>query len=191
MIIGLTGGIASGKSTVTHYLQDRYAIPVYDADVYARQALAPGTSAWQAVVGRYGAAVLQADGQINRRWLGERVFTQPAERRWLEQLIHPWVRRCYTQITLPPGPVVFSIPLLFEAAMTDLVQQIWVVWCTTQQQYQRLMHRNGLTHAQAHTRIQAQLPLALKMLWADRLLDNSGTLGHLYRQIDRYVAELS
>ncbi|MCS7226196.1 MAG: dephospho-CoA kinase [Gloeomargarita sp. SKYB31] len=188
MIIGLTGGIASGKSTVAAYLQQHYGIPVYDADIYARLALAPGTPAWQAVVQRYGSQVLLTDGHINRRWLGERIFEEPAERQWLESWIHPWVRQCYAQIPPATGPVVYSIPLLFEAHMTDLVQQVWVVWCTTKQQYQRLISRNQLTEAQAHARITAQLPLPLKMLWADRLLDNSRTLTHLYQQIDQCVA---
>ncbi|MCS6781983.1 MAG: dephospho-CoA kinase [Gloeomargarita sp. SKYBB_i_bin120] len=190
MVIGLTGGIASGKSTVTQYLQTRYRISVYDADSYAHRALEPGTPVWQALVQRYGAAVLLADGRINRSWLGEQVFGNPAERRWLEALVHPWVRQCYTQISPADGPVVFSIPLLFEAQMTDLVHQVWVVWCTTQQQYQRLVSRNRLTPAQAHARISAQLPLPLKMLWADQLLDNSGTLDHLYQQVDRCIQPL-
>ncbi|APB34736.1 dephospho-CoA kinase [Gloeomargarita lithophora Alchichica-D10] len=189
MIIGLTGGIATGKSTVTNYLQDKYKLTVYDADIYARNAVTPGQPAFDTICQRYGAPVLTPDGQLNRAWLGERVFSDSSERRWLEALIHPWVRQQYAQIyqqfATSDAPVVLSIPLLFEAQMTDLVQQVWVVWCTTGQQYQRLMARNACTPTPAQARITAQLPLALKMLWADQRLDNSGTLAHLYQQIER------
>jgi len=194
MIIGLTGGIATGKSTVTAYLEHQYNIKTYDADTYARNAVLPGQPAFTAICERYGASVLTPDGQLNRAWLGERVFRDTSERRWLERLIHPLVRQqyeeIYQQFATSDMPVVFSIPLLFEAEMTDLVQQVWVVWCTMGQQFQRLMVRNSWTQRQCYDRITAQLPLALKMLWADKLLDNSGTLPHLYQQIDFCMREL-
>jgi len=194
MIIGLTGGIATGKSTVTTYLESQYNLKTYDADTYARHAVLPGQPAFTAICERYGTAVLTPDGQLNRAWLGNQVFSNTSERRWLEQLIHPQVRqqyeKIYQQFNTTDALVVFSIPLLFEAEMTDLVQQVWVVWCTTGQQYQRLMVRNSWTPRQCYDRINAQLPLALKMLWADKLLDNSGTLPHLYQQIDFFMREL-
>lgn len=195
MIIGLTGGIATGKSTVSKYLQDKYHIKTYDADVYARNAMTPGQPAFDAICERYGTSVLNPDGQLNRVWLGERVFADTAERRWLERLIHPLVRQqyagMYQQFANSDTPVVFSIPLLFEAEMMDLVQQVWVVWCTTGQQYQRLMARNTWTRTQSHARITAQLPLFLKMWWADELLDNSGTLTQLYQHIDGCIKRIS
>ena len=195
MIIGLTGGIATGKSTVTAYLEHQYNIKIYDADTYARHAVFPGQPAFIAICERYGTAVLTPDGQLNRAWLGERVFHDGTERRWLEQLIHPQVRRQYEHIYQEKRAaqelVIFSIPLLFEAQMTDLVQQVWVVWCTTGQQHQRLMARNRFTPEQIQARISAQLPLSLKMLWADHLLDNSGTLEFLYQQIDALVETVS
>jgi Dephospho-CoA kinase (EC 2.7.1.24) len=195
MIIGLTGGIATGKSTVTHYLQTTYHVPVYDADSYARQAVLPGQPAFLAIRERYGTQVLTPDGQLNRAWLGERIFHIPEERRWVEALIHPLVRQQYEQIyrahCASQALLVFSIPLLFEAQMTDLVQQVWVVWCTTKQQHQRLMIRNCFTTEQIQARITAQLPLPLKMLWADQLLDNSGTVEFLYQQIDDLVKRVS
>ncbi|WP_448380388.1 dephospho-CoA kinase [Gloeomargarita sp.] len=195
MIIGLTGGIATGKSTVTAYLEHQYNIKIYDADTYARHAVLPGQPAFTAICERYGTAVLTPDGQLNRAWLGNQVFSNTSERRWLEQLIHPQVRRQYEQIYQEKQAaqelVIFSIPLLFEAQMTDLVQQVWVVWCTTGQQRQRLMARNRFTPEQIQARISAQLPLPLKMLWADHLLDNSGTLEFLYQQIDALVETVS
>jgi len=194
MIIGLTGGIATGKSTVTTYLESQYNLKTYDADTYARHAVLPGQPAFTAICERYGASVLTPDGQLNRAWLGNQVFSNTLERRWLEQLIHPLVRqqyeKIYQQFNTTDALVVFSIPLLFEAEMTDLVQQVWVVWCTTGQQYQRLMVRNSWTQRQCYDRINAQLPLSLKMLWADKLLDNSGKLPHLYQQIDFCMREL-
>ncbi|WAS04930.1 dephospho-CoA kinase [Gloeomargaritales cyanobacterium VI4D9] len=195
MIIGLTGGIATGKSTVTAYVEYQYNIKTYDADIYARNAVKPGQPAFDTICERYGTSVLTPDGQLNRAWLGERVFRDTSERRWLERLIHPLVRQqyeaMYQQFATSDTLVVFSIPLLFEAGMTDLVQQVWVVWCTTGQQCQRLMVRNSWTERQCYDRINAQLPLFLKMWWADKLLDNSGTLTHLYQQIDACIIEYS
>jgi dephospho-CoA kinase len=191
-IIGLTGGIATGKSTVSHYLQMVHQVPVLDADVYARQAVEPGSPVLEAIVDRYGATLLRPDGHLDRPRLGEVVFTQPTEKAWLEQQIHPVVRRCFAAAMDPltAAPIVVQvIPLLFEAGLTDQVTEIWVVTCDPKQQRQRLMARNGLTIEQATARIHSQMPLADKIARAQVVLDNSTDLPALFAQIDQALQQ--
>lgn len=187
-IIGLTGGIATGKSTVSRYLEDIHQIPVLDADVYARQAVTVGSPVLAAIVERYGDRILNPDGSLNRGQLGEVVFHDPQEKGWLEQQIHPVVRQCFqaAMADLTEVPIVVqAIPLLFEAGLTDQVTEIWVVACTPDQQRQRLMARNGLSLEQAKARIASQMPLAEKVALADVVLDNSGDVDALLRQVDQ------
>ncbi|NJK99439.1 MAG: dephospho-CoA kinase [Spirulinaceae cyanobacterium SM2_1_0] len=184
--IGLTGGIATGKSTVSDYLAQCYQWPVLDADRYAREAVAPGSAVLATIVERYGVSLLQTDGQLNRRLLGDRIFNQPRERHWLETQIFPVVRACFQRdlVALKPPTAVLAIPLLFEAEMTDLVTEIWVVACTPAQQLARLQARDQLPAAQARARIASQLPLATKIAAADVVLDNTGDRAHLLTQVD-------
>ncbi|MBU6229137.1 MAG: dephospho-CoA kinase [Cyanobacteria bacterium REEB459] len=187
-IIGLTGGIATGKSTVADYLQQHHGLPVLDADRYARQAVEPGSPVLSAILDRYGKSMELADGQLNRPKLGEIIFKDTSERRWLEHQIHPQVRRYLTAAMAAldqAGTVVQVIPLLFEAGFTDQVTEIWVVTCTPQQQRQRLIARNQLTRAQAQARIDSQMPLAAKVARADVVLDNSRPPSALWVQIDQ------
>ncbi|MBD2257258.1 dephospho-CoA kinase [Pseudanabaena sp. FACHB-2040] len=186
-IIGLTGGIATGKSTVSQYLQSQHSIPVLDADHYARQAVELGSPILGAIAHRYGPTILQPEGSLNRARLGEIVFNDTAEKRWLEQQIHPFVRQQFTEAmaALTELPIVVqSIPLLFEANLTDQVSEIWVVACSETQQQQRLMARNRLTADQAQARIRSQMPLAEKIAQADVVLDNSADLNALFQQVD-------
>lgn len=167
--IGLTGGIATGKSTVGQLLQEGHGLPVLDADLFARQALAPGTEGARVVLERYGT--------LDRPALAHIVFGDPAERHWLEQLVHPLVRqRCDQELTtLAEQPaVVLMIPLLFEAGLEGLCSEVWLVDCDEGQQLARLMARNGLTQAEAQGRINAQWPLERKRLLADRTISNRG-----------------
>lgn len=186
-IIGLTGGIATGKSTVADYLASHHQIPVLDADVYARAAVAVGSPILQAISDRYGPQLIHADGTLDRSQLGNIIFQDAAEKRWLEQQIHPYVRQRFAaamaQLAVPI--VVQAIPLLFEAKLTDQVTEIWVVICTPEQQRQRLMQRNALSRDQADARIASQMPLAEKATLADVVLDNSGTLEHLFAQVEQ------
>ncbi|MBD1916204.1 MULTISPECIES: dephospho-CoA kinase [Cyanophyceae] len=186
-IIGLTGGIATGKSTVSDYLARVHHLPVLDADIYARQAVEPGSAVLGAIAARYGASLFHPDGTLNRGKLGEIVFSQPAEKVWLEQQIHPVVRQCFgaAMAELSEAPVVVQvIPLLFEANLADQVSEIWVVTCPLERQRQRLMERNGLTAEQATARIQSQMPLADKVALADVVIDNATDLPALFRQVD-------
>ncbi|MBF2077224.1 MAG: dephospho-CoA kinase [Synechococcales cyanobacterium T60_A2020_003] len=188
-IIGLTGGIGMGKSTVSHYVETMRHIPVLDADVYAREAVQPGSPVLEDIIDRYGSGILQRDGQVDRRRLGEIVFSTPAELHWLETRIHPIVRdRLQQEIErLDPDhtPVIMLvIPLLFEARMTDLVNEVWVVYCSPQQQLERIMMRDHLPKEQAQARIRSQLSIERKLSKADVRLDNSSSAEFLFRQVD-------
>lgn len=186
-IIGLTGGIATGKSTVADYLAQRHQLPVLDADIYARRAVEPGSPVLAAISHRYGSVILQGDGTLNRQKLGEIVFNDPAEKTWLEQQIHPVVRRCFgaAMAELSQAPVVVQvIPLLFEANITDQVSEIWVVTCALADQRQRLIQRSGLSAEQADARIHSQMPLSEKVARADVVIDNSADLPALFRCVD-------
>jgi dephospho-CoA kinase len=185
-LIGLTGGIATGKTTVANYLARAYNLPISDADIYARDAVAVGSPIYSAIAQRYGEPILSPDGSLNRQLLGEIIFTQPADRHWLEGLIHPYVGDRFLQaITESSAQIqVLVIPLLFEAGMTNLVTEIWVVSCSPQQQLQRLIQRNHLSEEQAAARINSQLSITEKAARADVVLDNSSTLEFLLKQID-------
>ena len=175
--IGLTGGIASGKSSVGHWLAQQ-GLPVLDADQFAREALEPGRNATNTVLQRYGASV-QDNGatSINRAALGRIVFQDPAERHWLEQLIHPIVRDRFDQaLTLhaKTPAIVLMIPLLFESGLESLCSEIWLVDCDESQQLERLIARDGLSPAAAQARIAAQWPLSRKRALADHVISNQG-----------------
>lgn len=189
-IIGLTGGIATGKSTVADYLSKQYQLPILDADIYAREAVAVGSPILTAIAQRYGNSLLLADGSLNRRQLGTIIFNQPNEKQWVEQQIHPFVGQQFAQARSQYPPLqtlVYVIPLLFEANLTHLVSEIWVVTCSLEQQQQRLMVRNNLSQAEAQARIDNQLPLSEKTAQADWVLNNSSDLTVLYPQIDHAV----
>jgi dephospho-CoA kinase len=183
-VIGITGGIATGKSTVSDYLAQQYHWPVFDADIYARAAVLPGKAGLAAIVDRYGSELLLADQTLNRAKLGEIVFTYAKERQWLESIVHPYVRQCFDQdLAKITDTAVAVIPLLFEANLQKMVSEIWVVTCSPQQQLDRLQTRNQLTLEQAQARIKSQMPLAAKIRLADVVLDNSGTTADLVQQI--------
>ncbi len=189
-IIGLTGGIGTGKTTVSNYLADTYQLPILDADIYARDAVQPGSPVLNRIITRYGSDVQLADRTLNRKRLGEIVFPNPKERQWLEQQIHPYVRdRIESQLNILESPtVVVVIPLLFEANMTDLVTEIWVVRCSEEQQIRRIQERDRLCLEQAQSRLNSQLPLAEKVARADVVLDNSSTRDSLLQQVDQALA---
>lgn len=181
--IGLTGGIATGKSSVARCLAEQHAIPILDADLFAREALAPGTEASRAVLGRYGSAV---DGEhpangapgIDRAALARIVFADAAERQWLEQLVHPLVRARFSAALVPlesASVVVLMIPLLFEVGLERLCSEVWVVDCGSEaEQIRRLMERDGISATAAQARLRAQWPMGAKLSRADVVIDNSG-----------------
>ena len=178
--IGLTGGIASGKSSVGHWVAQQ-GLLVLDADQFAREALAPGHPATNSVMQRYGSTVrAEATEAIDRAALGQIVFHDAAERRWLEQLIHPIVRERFDQalsLHADTPAVVLMIPLLFEAGLESLCSEIWLVDCEESQQLERLIARDGLSPEAAQARIAAQWPLSRKRVLADHVIANRGQPG--------------
>jgi dephospho-CoA kinase len=199
-LIGLTGGISTGKTTVSNYLAEMYPFPIWDADVYSREAVQPNSPVLQTLVRRYGTGILLSDGSLNRQQLGTIIFSRLTERHWVEQQIHPVVRDRFsdniTKLQYEAGKnatAILVIPLLFEANMTDLVTEIWVISCSPQQQQFRLIQRSqgSLTPKQAQARIDSQMPLEQKCKMADVVLDNSSTLEELWQQVDDAIARTS
>lgn len=185
--IGLTGGIGMGKTAISSYLAAQQ-IPVLDADIYAREAVEPNSRALAEVVSRYGTNIVLPDGNLDRPRLAEIIFTSPAEKTWLEQQIHPFVRdRLETELRrLADSPILLLvIPLLFEAQMTDLTTEVWVVHIPQAQQEQRLKARDRLNIDQIRARIDGQMAIAQKVRQADVVLDNSSSLEALYQQVDQ------
>ena len=188
--IGLTGGIATGKSTVGRWLEQQ-GLPVLDADVYAREALSPGSTCSRAVLERYGPRVQAKGGEgqepvIDRGALGGIVFHDPAEKAWLEALIHPVVRARFEQelnALSQEAAVVLMIPLLFEAGLEGLCSEIWLVDCTEAQQLERLMQRDGLSEEEAQARINAQWAMERKRGLADRVITNQRVPEALVQQL--------
>ncbi|MCS6942690.1 MAG: dephospho-CoA kinase [Geminocystis sp.] len=189
-IVGLTGGIATGKSSVANYLNQKYGIPVFDADVFAREAVVVNSPIYRQILKRYGSGITLDNGQLNRTLLAEIIFNNPEEKKWLESQIHPFVYQRFLslipQLTHPLN--VFVIPLLFEAKMTDLVSEIWVVACSFENQLKRLQQRDNLSEKQAISRINSQMPLEEKIKLAHIVIDNNGSPQQLFSQLDQIMS---
>ncbi len=179
IVIGLTGGVATGKSTVAKMFQQCGAV-VIDADLLARQVVEPGKPAWRAIVKTFGKTILNPDRSLNRHALGAIVFRHPAKRLALEAIIHPRVAREQAKLTKqaaqqdPHAVVLYDVPLLFEAGIDKRVDETIVVTADRTTQVSRLKKRNGLSRADALHRIKSQMSLAEKIRRADYVLD--GTL---------------
>jgi dephospho-CoA kinase len=191
--VALTGGIATGKSTVLRRLTAA-GIPVIDADLLARQVVARGTPGFDAVVARFGPGVVAAAGDLDRRALGARVFADPAARAALEAIVHPAV---YVAIAawvagLPAATrvAVADIPLLFETGRAGDFDRVVVVACSRDEQRRRLRTRDGLTDAEVDARLAAQWPIEHKANRADRVIWTNGSLADTEREADRLASEL-
>lgn len=194
LLVGLTGGIGSGKSTVARLLEDLGAV-VFDADLLAREAVEPGTPGHGAVIERFGADVLAPGGELDREALASIVFADPSARRDLEQIVHPEVRRLFAEGSEAyrdtDRVVVFSAPLLVETGMHTAFEVLVVVSATVATQIERLMRQRGMSEASIRARIDAQAPLDDKAAVADFLVDNEGTLDELESQVERLWNDLS
>ncbi|MGP7816726.1 dephospho-CoA kinase [Niallia sp. 01092] len=180
LIVGLTGGIASGKSTISAYFQS-LNFPVIDADVEARLAVEAGEPAYNAIVAHFGTSILQKDGSINRGKLGEIVFNNEKERKVLNSIVHPEVRKRMDEkkkkaMEDEAKMVILDIPLLFENNLHKGCDQTILVYVEEEIQIKRLMKRNKLSYEEAVLRIQAQMLLTEKRALADELIDNNGTI---------------
>lgn len=183
-LIGLTGNIATGKSTVAAMLAELGA-RVIDADVVAHRVMRRGTPTWQAVARAFGAEVLAPGGEIDRGRLGEIVFADPEALRRLEAIVHPAVGRAVDEIIARAAERVIVVEAikLIETGMHRGYQALWVTTCPAEAQIARLVAQRGLSEAEAKTRVEAQPPQAEKVTLADTVIDTGGTLADTHRQV--------
>ena len=187
-IIGLTGGIASGKSTVSSFFRQKGAA-VLDADQIARELSEPGGELHAEYVRHFGAEVLQNDGTLDRRRIGQIVFSDPQQKQWLDTVSHPAIRgellrKLEQKRNEKQRLILLDIPLLFESGWDKMADKTCLVYVNETIQLQRLMKRNGYTRREAQDRIAAQMPLEEKKKRADYLIDNNGSLTDTIRQAE-------
>lgn len=180
LIAGLTGGIASGKSTVSAFLEDAGAV-IVDADKIARDVVQKDKPAWRKIVDAFGTSILLPDGEINRILLGDIIFNDPSKKQILNRIIHPEVftetaaRLAEIEKKQPDAVVILDVPLLIESGMDTGLSDILVVYVPESVQIQRLMNRDALTQEQALARIRSQMSIEEKKKRATILIDNSGS----------------
>lgn len=193
-ILGLTGGIASGKSTVSNYLASKN-IPIVDADIGAREVVEVGTEGLQSIVTHFGKEVLSEDGSLNRKKLGAIIFDNETKRELLNQLlgtnIREWILTKVADYRRQDIPLlVLDIPLLYEASYQEVCDAVMVVYTPPEIQLERLIKRNGLTTKEAQGRINSQLSIEKKKQLADILIDNSNKIEDTYLQIDEWLDKM-
>ncbi len=193
--IGLTGGIATGKSTVANLFQKK-GIPVIDADVIAHRALVASSPVFAELIATFGQNIVGSDGNIDRKLLGQKIFQDSKARLRLDSIVHPFVRNQVAiekQKLIQNGTpmAIYDIPLLFEKKMQGDFDLVVVVSCDLKIQKDRLMKRNSLSSQEANQRMAAQLPLSEKTKRADHVIDNSGTLVDLEKQVDTFLKSVT
>ena len=193
MRVGLTGGVASGKSTVARLLDELGAV-VVDADVLAREVVAPGTDGLAEVVAAFGAGVVTGDGALDRPALGAVVFADEARRRDLEGIIHPRVRARAAEIEAaapPDAVVVHDIPLLAETGQADSFDAVVVVDVPVGTQVSRMVEQRGMSHEDAEARVAAQATREERLAVATHVVDNTGSLEELRVRVAEVYADLT
>ncbi|RID53961.1 hypothetical protein BRARA_G01319 [Brassica rapa] len=193
-IVGLTGGIASGKSTVSNLFKAS-GIPVVDADVVARNVLKKGSGGWKRVVAAFGEEILLPSREVDRPKLGQMVFSSDSKRQLLNKLMAPYIStgifwEILKQWAKGAKVIVVDIPLLFEVKMDKWTKPIVVVWVSQETQLKRLMGRDGLSEEDAGNRVMAQMSLDLKRSKADVVIENNGDLDHLNQQFSKVLSEI-
>jgi dephospho-CoA kinase len=178
-IIGLTGGIATGKSSIAQFFKER-GVPVIDADQLARDAVLPGSPALEKIISLFGRDVITQHGELDRKRLGTLIFSDPEKRRQLEEILHPMIRKLAKErIDLAAAAghqrLIYMAPLLIEAGANDRVDSVWVVTVRPEIQLERLMQRDGISLVQAQQIIDSQMPLSEKEQYGSVVIDNSGT----------------
>ena len=194
-LVGLTGGIATGKSTFAALLRARGA-PVLDADLLAREAVAKGSPGLADVVAAFGPEVLDAGGELDRKRMAARVFADPAAREALERIVHPRVRAAMAgevaRLAAAGAPLAFyDVPLHYEAGREGDVDLVAVVWAPPEAQLERLAARDGMGRAAAEARLAAQLPIDEKASRADAVIANDGPESALAAKADALLADLA
>ncbi|KAI0086347.1 CoaE-domain-containing protein [Irpex rosettiformis] len=195
LVVGLTGGIATGKSSVSAQLKS-FGLPVVDADVIARQVVEPGTPTLAQIVKHFGEDILHPDGTLNRQKLGSIVFNDESQRKVLNSITHPAIARKMFLSVLTYWLKGYNIcivdnPLLIEGGMHKWMGKVVVVYCSPELQLQRLRARDSSSVEAASSRIKAQLPTAEKLKHADIVVDNSGSPQDLQIQVDSLVRRLN
>lgn len=192
--IGLTGGIASGKTTVARILRSR-GCAVVDADELSRRAVQSGTSGFDDIVQAFGRDIVGGDGELDRKKLGQIVFSDATSLARLEEIIHPRVRelaaREKDRLKNEGHQFAFyDVPLLFEKNMTPLFDLVVAVICSRDEQIARLQKRDGFTYEEAQARLAAQMPIEEKAALADDVIKNAGSLGELELSVDKLLKKL-
>lgn len=185
--IGLTGGIASGKSTISDLFHERHGVPVIDADLVAREVVAPGSATLGLIVERFGVSVLTSEGELNRRELRELIFAGNHRRAQLEAILHPVIKKEMLRqaAQLKASYCLFAIPLLVEANQQDLVDRVLVIDASEEAQIERLMRRDDVSEQQARSILAAQLDRDTRLAAADDIITNAGSIEDLVKQVDR------
>lgn len=190
IIVGLTGGIASGKSTVANMLKEKGAV-VFDTDVIAREVVDIGQPAWHEILDYFGEDVKLKDGHIDRKKLGDLVFNDSEARHKLNSIVHPRVMEKLVDNTeelkkknQPPEIVVYDVPLLIEAGMNRMVDIVVLVFSSIQAQKERLKKRDGFLEEEIEARLSSQMPIEEKKKYADFIIDNSSDLEETNKQVE-------
>ncbi len=194
-LVGLTGGIASGKSTVAKILE-RLGAAIVNADELAREVVEPGREAWKEIIAAFGPQVLQTDQSLDRQKLRTLIFNQPEARKRLESIIHPRVRalaeeRIRQHAAAGYSVVIYEVPLLFEGNLQEWLRPVILVACDMETQTARLQERDHLTAADARKHIAAQMSLAEKRRRADYIIENNGSLEDLERQTQEILKKIT
>lgn len=190
-VLGITGGIATGKSSVVQYFKG-LGFPVVDADIIARHLLDQNMPAYNEIVKVFGSEILQENGEINRQLLGALVFNHPDKLQQLDELMAPFLREEIMSAIKKESHnqklVIVDVPLMYEKGYDEWMDQVAVVYCTPEQQLNRLMKRNQLTEKEAKQRINSQLPIEMKKLLAEIVFDNSANLKQTLEQVDTWLS---
>jgi len=187
MIVGLTGGIASGKSTVAKMFEELGA-RVVDTDIIAREVVKVGSRAWMEIVNLWGKGILNEDQTINRKRLGEIVFNSREDLKKLNEITHPEISKEVAEVIKKAKPeevVIIVIPLLIEEGLQSLVEQVWVVTSSEGTQIRRIIEREDLSLPQARARLKSQMPLAEKIKYSDKIINADLPISETRKEVER------
>ncbi|KIM86423.1 hypothetical protein PILCRDRAFT_4918 [Piloderma croceum F 1598] len=194
LVIGLTGGVATGKSTVSSLLKAK-KVPIVDADILARQVVEPGTPALAKIINYFGPSILLPDGSLDRKQLGSIIFNDETKRKKLNSIVHPAVSYAILWSILlhwikGNKMCIVDVPLLIEGGLWRLMGKVVLVYCPPDAQLQRLMKRDNSSREDASSRISSQLPITEKVEYADHIIDNSGSHEDLERQVNSFLVKV-
>jgi len=199
IVIGLTGNIGSGKSTVARRLASLGA-KIIDADLVARKVVLPGSACLEEIAREFGHGILNDQGGLDRKKMADVVFADPEARARLNNIIHPWITeeisgeitwfKEHPELLGSAGVLVVDAPLLIETGLQHDVDEVWVVKVALKEQLQRLARRDGLAPEDVMNRLDAQMPQEIKLKYARRIIDNSGQPDETIKQTDQHWADL-